>query len=143
MHPQSKSRGLVALSSRRESPLIVLFFTAPPARQKRYLPKDFCAAAAPSESSSASLFCILRAKSDLLLALGTLRFRIKERRSQRNRWFRCSSQVVLGMGVGAEKQKQNPNVLALLDSLLPPFLESFSNCSRILSIRNKLTTQKQ
>ena len=36
-------------------------------------------------------FCILRAKSDLLLALGTLRFRIKERRSQRNRWFRCSS----------------------------------------------------
>ena len=33
-------------------------------------------------------FCILRAKSDLLLALGTLRFRIKERRSQRNRWFR-------------------------------------------------------
>ena len=88
-------------------------------------------------------FCILRAKSDLLLALGTLRFRIKERRSQRNRWFRCSSQVVLGMGVGAEKQKQNPNVLALLDSLLPPFLESFSNCSRILSIRNKLTTQKQ
>ena len=87
-------------------------------------------------------FCILRAKSDLLLALGTLRFRIKERRSQRNRWFRCSSQVVLGMGVGAEKQKQNPNVLALLDSLLPPFLESFSNCSRILSIRNKLTTSR-